>query len=224
MKELEHLSKKELILICKEKNIKKYSSKNKTELVELIRTHLRKQDIALIGDTYTKDVFLEFYSLHKNYVKHRITIGIRLDIKFRLPSIPEDISENIIKFIIHELGDKTSKWNCKTGDLFSIKEGKQECKTFTSKGPISFSPTISYNVIYFLDARLWLKDIFILYKINITQHLDRWKNISVNKKQTFYDQCQQGRRPRISWDSLYKQTSDICEKIYEGDLEKIISL
>ena len=48
-------------------------------------------------DKYTKNVLKEQYELHKNYVKQRMESSDRLGVKFRLPSIPEDISENIIK-------------------------------------------------------------------------------------------------------------------------------
>jgi hypothetical protein len=44
-----------------------------------------------------------------------------------------------------------------------IKRGFQECKCFTSDGPLSFTPSSNWDVIYFLDARDWLNDNFILY-------------------------------------------------------------
>ena len=52
---------------------------------------------------------------------------------------------------------------------------------------------------------------------------DEWKNIPMNKKQSFDDQCKQGRRPRIGWDSLHKYIKDHCEKIYEGTFDEIIN-
>ena len=62
-----------------------------------------------------------------------------------MPSIPEDISENLIKFMIHKYGDISSNWSCKTGDLLSSIEGKQECKCFTSDGP---SPLVQIGILY----------------------------------------------------------------------------
>jgi len=190
------------------------------DLVKLSRSELInkcKND----NDNYTMDILTQNYNLHKNYVEKRIEINKKLGIKVRLPSIPEDISENIIKFIIHKNGDITSSWNCSTGDLYSSIEGKQECKCFTSNGPISFTPSSKWDIVYFLDARKWLNNNFILYKVNLKNTMDEWKNIPVNKNQCFSDQCLQGRRPRIIWDTLHEYIKSYCEKIYEGTFENI---
>jgi len=238
------MSMKELIQICNTNNITNFSKKNKKQLIELINNFLHcntpiptptptpiptpipipipipthiKNNI----DTYTKDILIEQYNLHKQYVIQRKTSMVKLHIKFRLPSIPEDISENIIKFILHKTSDNTSKWSSSSGDLISSIEGIQECKSFTSCGPCSFTPSSIWDVIYFLDARKWLDNKYILYKISLSNSSDIWKNIKINKKQTFNDQCMQGRRPRINWDSLYIQIKDKCEKIFDGTFESI---
>lgn len=173
------------------------------------------------SDSYTREILREMYDTHMAYVKSRIESGKRLQIRFRLPCIPEDISENIIKFTIHRHGDTMSRWDCK-GDLLSSKVGKQECKCFTSDGPLSFTPSSEWDEIYFMDARNWLDHRFIIWKCTLRRNSDEWKQIRVSKTQTFEDQCLQGRRPRISWDSLYPQIQAYCEKIAEGILEDII--
>jgi hypothetical protein len=163
--------------------------------------------VEMSEDTYTKDLLKEQYVLHKAYVNGRIH-STKNRCKVRLPCIPEDISENIIKFILHnKLKDTTSRWDCKKGDLQSEKEGKQECKCFTSDGPPSFTPSSDWDVIYFLDARNWLNDKFILYRILLKRTSPEWKNIKVSKTQTFEDQTKQGRRPRITGESLHPQIS-----------------
>ena len=182
-----------------------------------------EQSVKIINDTYSEELLKEQFLLHKSYVNGRINTTIKIGVKVRLPSIPEDISENIVKNIIHnKLNDKTSRWDCKKGDLESQKEGKQECKCFTSNGPLSFTPSSEWGVIYFLDARNWLKnDIFILYKISLKRTSTQWKNIKVSKTQTFEDQTKQGRRPRITWESLYPQIESYCSKVYEGKFDDI---
>jgi hypothetical protein len=50
---------------------------------------------------------------------------------------------------------------------------------------------------------------------------DEFKNIKVNKRQTMKEQFDEGRRPHISWDNIYPQISNFCEKIYEGTFENI---
>jgi len=172
-------------------------------------------------DKYTKEILKQQYEMHKNYVINRKNSSKLLNINFRLPCIPEDISENMIKFIIHKNGDVTSSWNCK-GDLLSSIEGKQECKCFTSSGPISFTPSSEWNSIYFLDATEWLNDCFKLYKFPYKRTSDEWKNIKVNKNQTFEDQSLQGRRPRINWSGLYPQIKEKCSLLFEGSFEDIV--
>ena len=178
-------------------------------------------DTTVSSDSYTREILREMYDTHMAYVKSRIESGKRLQIRFRLPCIPEDISENIIKFAIHRHGDTTSRWDCK-GDLLSSKVGKQECKCFTSDGPLSFTPSSEWDEIYFMDARNWLDHHFIIWKCTLRRSSDEWKQIRVSKTQTFEDQCLQGRRPRLSWDSLYPQIQAYCEKIAEGMLEDMI--
>lgn len=176
-------------------------------------------------DNYTEEILKEQFNLHKDYVEKRMkTTSCLGKQKIRLPSIPEDITENCVKFILHyKQGDRTSRWNCSTGDLFSEKEGKQECKCFSSDGPTSFTPSSEWDVIYFLDARKWLSNSFALYRINLTKSSTEWKSIKMSSTQTFDDQCKQGRRPRINWKSLYPQIEKYCTKIYEGTFEDIFT-
>jgi hypothetical protein len=175
-----------------------------------------------MNDTYTKELLINQYALHKSYVKGRIDTTKKIGVKVRLPFIPEDISENIIKHLIHnKRNDKTSSWDCKKGDLKSKKEGKQECKCFTSNGPLSFTPSSDWDIIYFLDARDWLNDNFILYIISLKRTSPEWKKIKMSKTQTFEDQMNQGRRPRISWDLLYPQLEPFCSKVFDGTFEDI---
>ena len=174
-----------------------------------------------VTDLYTKEFLRQQYSLHKDYylARKRATFHV----KVRLPSIPEDITENIIKFAIQKYRkDGTCRWDCK-GDLVSAQNGKQECKSFISSGPLSFTPTSDWDEIYFLDARRLLEeDIIILFRSGLRRTSPEWMNLKINKRQTFEDQISQGRRPRISWDLLYPQIHPFCEKVFEGKLSEIL--
>lgn len=128
------LSKTELLTKCKENGIKKCGSKTKKDLIKLLENkHVEKSseppvNVLMIADTYSEELLKEQLALHESYVKGRINTTLKIGVKVRLPCIPEDISENIVKSIIHnKLNDKTSSWDCKKGDLESQKEGKQEC-------------------------------------------------------------------------------------------------
>ena len=211
---------KELKEACKAKSIKK-----KSELIESLKESENPSTNDIVeNDNYTEDLLRTHYNIHKEYVIKLKKSVIESGIKIRYPSIPEYISENIIKFIIHNNGDTSSNWNIGKGDLYSKKEGKQECKCFTSDGPPSFTPSSDWDVIYFLDARKWLDDKFILHKVTLKRTSDEWKKIKVNKTQTFDDQSKQGRRPRITWESLYPQVSTFCTTVFEGTFEEIFTL
>jgi len=172
-------------------------------------------------DEYTLSLLLEQYESHKNYVIKRRETMDKLNIKFRMPSIPEDISENIIKFILRNHYNDVSTWNCKSGDLYSTKNGQQECKSFTSSGPISFSPISHWDEIYFLDATKWFDGNFKLYKVKLKKNSDEWKSIKINKKQTFYEQTLQRRRPRLTWKKLYEQINTNCQLIFNKNIYQI---
>jgi hypothetical protein len=209
---------------CKKNTAQVSSPKIETETDIKAETDIEIESVEMIEDTYTKDLLKEQYDLHKAYVDGRINTTKKIGVKVRLPCIPEDISENIVKFILHnKLKDTTSRWDCKKGDLQSEKEGKQECKCFTSDGPLSFTPSSDWDVLYFLDARNWLNHKFILYRVLLKRTSFEWKNIKVSKTQTFEDQTKQGRRPRITWESLQPQISLFCNKVYDGTFEDIFN-
>jgi len=181
----------------------------------------QKTKTGQIDDKYTFDLLKQMYTLNRNYVTTRSCLAGEYCINVRSSGLPEDISENIIKFIIRGLGDSTVTWECTTGDLYSAIDGKLECKCFTSNGPISFSPTSGWKSIYFFDAREWKDDKFILYHLAISNPSDIWNKIKMSHTQTFADQCKQGRRPRIGWDTLYPQIKEYITIPFRGSFNQI---
>ena len=198
-------------------------TEERLSLVEkIIQEKISLYNRGTMEDRYTKQVLIEQFTIHKNYVQSRIKTSRALNIRIRLPGIPEDISENMIKMLIRNInGDESCTWNC-DGDLYSHIEKKQECKCFTSDAPISFTPSSGWNVIYFLDAREWLDNKFKLYRLPLKYDDTIWQNIKINQKQTFGEQANAGRRPRIGWKSLYPQIKDYAEEIWSGSFEDII--
>jgi len=194
----------------------------------------------IINDKYSKEILIDKYSKEiltdrfinfKNmYIKDEELIKNGLPIRHQ--NTPEDITENITKFIIRKYeNDKNCVW-CKvvdkkfglTGDLYSNKYDKNapiEVKSFTSNGPSQFGPGKKFGVLYFLDLRKWLNNEIILWKVNLNDLSDEFKNIKVSKTQTMKQQFDEGRRPHISWSNIYPQISTFCEKIYEGTFENI---
>ena len=182
-----------------------------------------------IDDKYDKNRLIKRYNNFKNTYLDDCEL-IKEGLKIRHQNIPEDISENIAKFIIKKYEkDNTCVW-CKgvdkkykfTGDLHSSKyQDSIEVKCFTSNGPSQFGPNKKFSVLYFLDLRKWIENKIVLWKINLNDKSLEFKNIKINKTQTMEDQFKQGRRPHIGWNKIYTQTSGFCEKIYEGTFENI---
>jgi hypothetical protein len=184
-------------------------------------------------DKYTPDILRIRYNMYRDtYIKTAEIIETSgLPIRHQNP--PEDVTENIVKFIINNYDNDTScKWAKSmkhksmkiNGDLYSDKypiDSPPEVKAFTSDGPSSFGPKKKFGVIYFLDMRGWLNDTFILWKVDVSNDSPEWKNIKMNKKQTNEEQCEEGRRPHISWDNIHSQMPDKCIKVYEGIFEDI---
>lgn len=181
-------------------------------------------------DKYTHDILSKRYNEYRDSYNNTSEIIKTTYLPIRHQNPPEDITENIAKFIIKNYdNDPTCKWAKSiglTGDLYSEKytiEYPAEIKALTSDGPSSFGPDKKFSVIYFLDMRQWLYDIIILWRVNLTSESSEWKGIKMNKTQTFEDQCKEGRRPHIAWDKLYQQISDYCVKVYEGTFEGIFT-
>jgi hypothetical protein len=141
------------------------------------------------------------------------------NVQYRLPNFPDYISENMVMRIIQQT-DETCTRSC-SGDLYSSQQGKIEVKCFTSVGPSSFGPKCEWDVIYFLDAMEWTNNHFILYKINLKNSSEEWKRIKINKMESYTDQCDQKRRPRLAWSLLYPQIREHTEIVFDGAFEDI---
>lgn len=173
------------------------------------------------SERVTPNALRRRYQSLKRYEQENIAMDHELGYKTRRNGLPEHISENIVKFILlNHLGIK-STWECKIGDLFSDESGVIECKSFTSDGPTSFGPNQKWDQIYFLDARKWLEDEFVLYQVAYSNTDPIWVNMPVNKTQTKADQSDENRRPRANWKLLSAYLGDNCKVVYRGSFEDI---
>jgi len=220
---------KDTKLIEDTKDTKLIEDTKDTKLIEDTKDTENSNDTKLtkdINDSYTENILQEHYSAFRTYVIaiNKINENLNLSKKIRACNFPEGLSENIVKFIIHnKLNDKTTIWDCKSGDLYSQIEKKLEVKCFASDAPISFSPNSNWTVIYFLDARKLFDNYIVLYRCSLIPTSDKWKQIKFNKNETFEDQIKLNRRPRIIWKSLYKTICTDCDIIYEGTIENIFT-
>jgi hypothetical protein len=165
--------------------------------------YLDKMSLSLLNDlieTYIKrDTILE-------NMNNEIFIGDHK--KLRRENFPEYISENIVKFAIYKKYKIMPNWNVSSGDLELVKKNKKikiEVKAFSSSGPSSFGPTEKWDHIYFVDCLRYKEKYFIVYEIKLSNIHKKWKNIKINKKQTYHDVCKKEKRPRIHFNHIIKQ-------------------
>lgn len=160
----------------------------------------------------------EFLERHIQYCNSVNTINSKLlNVKrIRQPNFPEVISEYIAKIYYTQKYNKSVEFG-ETGDLI-VNPDKQkiEVKAFTSKGPTSFGPTETWNKLMFIDARLFKKKRFKIYIIDLQNDCKKWKNLKMNHKETFEDQCLSKRRPRIKFNKIKEVLKDDVQLIFDG--------
>jgi len=181
-------------------------------------------------DKYTEDILRRRYSRFKEGHDELSQIIESTGLPIRHANPPEDITENIAKFIIrnydNDLSVKWAKSIGQKGDLCSDEYPATmppEVKSFISDGPSSFGPAKKFGVLYFLDLRRLTHDVFTLWKVQVTSDSPEWKQMKMNKTQTHEEQCEEGRRPRMSWDNIYKQLGELCVVVYEGSFDGIFT-
>lgn len=147
----------------------------------------------------------------------------------RRPNFPESLSENIACLILtHKFNKKfyrvkdveKNKSKVKSGD---VTDGniRVEIKCLTSKGPSSFGPTEKWDQIMFIDLKKYENYYLNIYLINLSNTDETWGNIHISKTETFRDQCESGKRPRISFDKIKEQIGDYIELIYSGSIDEL---
>ena len=176
----------------------------------------------MANDTLTRELLLERFEIYKQNSDAIASFNKKLGKRKheRMPNFPEMISENLIKFILHDLGMNNVRSDGK-GDLTELL-CIIECKCFSSIGPLSFSPKSKWDFLYVLDAVNAKNGNIILYEINLSSDSEKIKNIKVNKIETFENQCKDGKRPRINWKQLHSQIKDDCKIVYDGKVSNLL--
>ncbi len=179
-------------------------------------------------DAYSPDILRRRFKIQKQRTIEDNEFLQETGIPFRKPNLPEDITENILKYVVinHE-NDLTCVW-CRLiglpGDLNSLKQGVLESKSFTSPGPSSFGAKKKFNAIYFIDMREWLNDLIIIWKVSLTHDSDEWKGIKMNEEETNEQQCEKNIRAHISWENIKSQLpKEKVSEIYNGTFEGIFT-
>lgn len=199
----------------------------------LLKLKSKEEKESMPEDRYTESVLRQRYATFRAFyasgLEMKDTLGIRMT------NMPEDISENITKFILRTHLDMESYWARhvkKPGDLWSPTEKIQENKCFMSDGPMSFGPDKTWDALYCLDLRKWMEDEIVLHRVTLTPADEAWQNIRMSGKRSkkkeggeiWRDQCDtRGARPHIGWEALYPQIREHCTEVYRGTFEGIFS-
>ena len=167
-------------------------------------------------DTYNHNIIFEA-SMNEHFENRRI----------RISNFPSHISENIAKFAYHRRHGVMPTWDTTVGDLQVINDEniiQLEVKgsiDLSNGGPSSYGPTESWDLLYFVDGADTLNYNYKVYEVRLSNTDDRWRNIRVSETQTYQEQVNQGRRPRITFTRLIEQLDDNdWELIFDGHINE----
>jgi hypothetical protein len=173
-----------------------------------------------LKDGFTKDKLKQMITMYNSLYMFSDKLNTNLKgKKIRKANYPSEITENIVKFAIIKKYNVSPSWNTKKGDL-SLHDNILEVKgsiNLTAGGPCSFGPTECWHRIYFVDCVEHYNYKFKVYEIKLSSHSNIWKNIKVNKSETYEDQCKQQRRPRIHFCDLIQQIPDMYINVIFDD-------
>lgn len=190
----------------------------------------------MINDHIEKYSEMPFHILQKRLISYKNTFELENKIntyplfrKIRHSNFPSDITENIVRKVLQKIYSYPVYWNIQKGDL-EIRTGSKviKCEVKGSLdlrhgGPSSFGPKEKWDRLYFVDCRLFRENKFKVYEVKLSNKSKYWKNMKMNKtkRESFEDQCKQGRRPRITFTSIKKQLEKKCRLIFDGFLEEL---
>ena len=182
----------------------------------LIRNRNKKQK-----DNMTIDIVQKILkNYNKNYKFNKKINKSLSKKKLRNNNFPSEISENLVKFAIFKKYKIFPTWDTKIGDL-QLCNIKIEVKGFMSNGPSSFGPTEKWRILYFVDCKDHMKMSFKIYEIFLSNDSEIWKNIKINKTQTYECQCKEKRRPRICFKDIKTQIPSHCKLIFSGNIKEL---
>lgn len=173
------------------------------------------------AEYFNKDILNNYL---ENYIRQQELItrlnNSLINKKIRRTNFPSEVSENIAKYALFKKYKIMPNWDTKKGDLI-IGYKRIEVKCFTSNGPISFGPMEEWDWLILVDGRLYKNKIFKIYKLPYSTKSIIWNNLKVNKKETIEMQCEQKRRPRITFNHMQEQLKDHLQIIFSGKLEEL---
>lgn len=178
-------------------------------------------------------------NLWKNYYEYNDGIDqIKIDLKrygneetVRRMNAPEYLTEHLGRIILKRVG--TSSKRIKGHDLITTDGQVIEVKAPASAGPLSFSPNCNFNRLLIVQLPRNRDGTIVAYLcpcINKLETIVVNKNTRSHKKwpmrsfcETFKDQCNQKRRPRVTLQNILDHFGSNAKKIYEGSFETLMA-
>lgn len=214
-----------LLIVINEINIRKYGNIDFNIVVKiqsLARGFIVRLRNFKLKDSFQYDDINDLLNAHISlnliYIQKNLKLNNK---KIRMNNFPSEISENIAKLAIRNKYNICPKWDVKGGDMMLLNK-YLEIKAFSSLGPTSFGPSESWFWIYFVDCLDYLNKNFIVYEIRLSNTSIEFQNIMFNSTETYFDQCNQKRRPRIGFKKLLDQIDTIHYSIiFNGHISEL---
>lgn len=193
------------------------------KIQSLFRGYITRNNLRKLKDGMTQRILYKLIKMYNKKMLYNQKINLVLTAKkIRNDNFPSEITENIVKFYFSKYKNIMPNWDTKCGDLELLGK-KIEVKGFMSSGPSSFGPTEKWNWIYFVDCKDTINKVYKIYEIKLSNDNEKWKNIKVSEKQTYYDQCIQKRRPRITFDKIQEKLGDDCKCVFDGHISLLLN-
>jgi hypothetical protein len=192
------------------------------------RGYYIRNKINYLQDSMTLKILDNCIDVYNNTIINEKQINMLLNNKkIRLSNFPSHISENIVKFVFSKIYKIMPTWDTNKGDLcinnkihkFIRIEVKGSINLYN--GPPTFGPTEEWDYIYFVDGINTYNKIYKVYEVRLSNYNNKWKNIQINKTQSYSLQCQEKRRPRIMFKDLQKQLGNDCKLIFDGHISEL---
>jgi len=195
------------------------------KLQSVVRGMIVRDKLRSLKDGMNLDILEKCIDVYNDTIRSENNINKSLkNKKIRLSNFPSHISENIAKFAIFKKYNIMPSWDTDKGDLVlslnDLHTIRMEVKGSVnlSNGPPTFGPTENWDYIYFVDGVNTFDKKYKVYEIKLSNTSELWKNLMVNKNQTFQDQCREKRRPRLTFRDLQNQLQNHCKLIFNGNI------
>ena len=195
------------------------------KIQKIYRGYVCRKKLFSLKDHYTLEILLKHLKHYNNYVQTIAEINTNLQMKkIRNMNFPSDISENLVKFAFCKKYKFMPTWYTVSGDLMLFKKRIEvKCSSdLFNGGPSSFGPKEIWDYIYFVDCCNISKLEVVIYEIKLSNSSFKWKNLMMNKTQTYQDQCNQGRRPHICFKGIQSQLLDSITILFSGHITDLV--